>query len=291
MVPAPVAGAPRAHFVVVSRTGPSFRPCITNTFRPRVGRFGRAAFERDRWDAADDRSDGSPEPLRRAEETQALGKEVPHGREAVEELGRELAPNEPRVACPGVLSQWFQRGQPGISRTNGGPRCFVRNHEHAACGVGRVRVQRSGFRAAGVPGLSGLRGRSCVPNLMCHGAGRPAASDRLAEARSSSRCRRNSSPALDTKPDSVAVQAHLARHHPTSPFERATPLSIEPDSARASWPDPCWSFLRTTDSGPIASRCDETIAGPGARCGSSQETQRLGRQGHPRPSCGAWLHH
>ena len=48
---------------------------------------------------------------------------------------------------------------------------------------------------------------------------------------------------------------------------------------------------RTTDSGAIGFPCAKTTAGPGARCGSGQATQRLGRQGHPGPSCGAWLHH
>jgi hypothetical protein len=43
--------------------------------------------------------------------------------------------------------------------------------------------------------------------------------------------------------------------------------------------------------GPIAFPCDKTTPGPGARCGSGQETQILGRQGHPHQSCRAWLHH
>jgi AAA domain len=47
----------------------------------------------------------------------------------------------------------------------------------------------------------------------------------------------------------------------------------------------------TLDSGPIAFPCDKTTAGPGARCGSGQETQILGRQGHPHQGCRAWLHH
>ena len=43
--------------------------------------------------------------------------------------------------------------------------------------------------------------------------------------------------------------------------------------------------------GPIAFPCDKTTAGPGTTCGSGQETQILGRQGHPRQGCRAWLHH
>ena len=48
---------------------------------------------------------------------------------------------------------------------------------------------------------------------------------------------------------------------------------------------------RTTDSGAIGFPCAKTTAGPGSRCGSGQATQRLGRQGHPGRSCGAWVHH
>src|SRR6266516_3997343 len=79
--------------------------------------------ERDCWDAADDRPDGSPEPLRRAEKTQALGKEVPHGREAVEELGRELAQTSPSRCLPRrALGNGFRgsarRVFAGTSQTN-----------------------------------------------------------------------------------------------------------------------------------------------------------------------------
>jgi hypothetical protein len=42
-----------------------------------------------------------------------------------------------------------------------------------------------------------------------------------------------------------------------------------------------------TDNSP----CDKTTAGPGARRGRGQETQILGRQGHPHQSCRTWLHH
>ena len=59
----------------------------------------------------------------------------------------------------------------------------------------------------------------------------------------------------------------------------------------SSCPRNCDPIPRTTDSGPIAFPCDKTTAGPGARCGSGQETQILGRQGHPHQSCRAWLHH
>jgi hypothetical protein len=55
--------------------------------------------ERNCWDAANDRCDGSPEPLRRAQETQALGKEVAAGREGVEELGSRTRAKEP-LALP-----------------------------------------------------------------------------------------------------------------------------------------------------------------------------------------------
>jgi hypothetical protein len=77
------------------------------------------------------------------------------------------------------------------------------------------------------------------------------------------------------------------------PFHAEGGGSAGPDSTRAARRPPHAtqvSLVRWPDSG-IAFPYDKTTAGPGARRGSGQETQRAGRQGHPHHGCGAWLHH
>ena len=79
----------------------------------------------------------------------------------------------------------------------------------------------------------------------------------------------------------------IARTHGRIGPARRTAFGATPALSR--WTPRSGSSATATT--PIAFPCDKTTAGPGARCGSGQETQILGRQGHPHQSCRAWLHH